>query len=161
MYNYNSGYQYPQIGQQYGAVQQQYQQPQTTMPQNQMMQQYAYNNQPVYQALKGRPVTNFEEANAAMIDLDGSTFVFPCESQKRIYTKQIGLDGNPIVRTYILEEKQENIVVTEQAENKEYVLKTDYEKAIKKLETKINKLIKGGTKNESNGCNDPVDDGAA
>lgn len=31
--------------------------------------------------IKGRPVSNEEEANAAMIDFDGSLFVFPLISQ--------------------------------------------------------------------------------
>ena len=38
--------------------------------------------------LKGRPVSNEEEANAAMIDFDGSLFVFPDKAHGKIYTKQ-------------------------------------------------------------------------
>ena len=40
-------------------------------------------------ALKGRPVSSFEEARAMTIDFDGSTFFFPDTANKRIYTKQI------------------------------------------------------------------------
>ena len=62
-----------------------------------------YNNyyQPMpYQApqrqasmLKGRPVSSAEEARVSAIDFDGSTFYFPDLANKRIYTKQINLDG--------------------------------------------------------------------
>lgn len=150
---YQQGYQIPQIGQQYGSGMQQYTQ-QPIQGGSQGM-QYAYQQQQAYQFLKSRPVANFEEVNAAMIDLDGSTFVFPCEGKKRIYTKQIGLDGNPIIRTYVLEEQEQT--VTEQ-QNVEYVLKSDYEKAIKRIEAKINKVIKGGQKNEHDGNDVKNDD---
>lgn len=53
--------------------------------------------------LKGRPVSNEEEANAAMIDFDGSLFVFPDKAHGKIYTKQLGLDGNIIFLKYSLE----------------------------------------------------------
>ena len=53
--------------------------------------------------LKGRPVSNEEEANAAMIDFDGSLFVFPDKAHGKIYTKQLGLDGNIIFMKYSLE----------------------------------------------------------
>ena len=47
--------------------------------------------QPNY--IKGRPVVSIDEARASQIDLDGSLYVFPDLSNKRIYTKQINLDG--------------------------------------------------------------------
>ena len=53
--------------------------------------------------LKGRPVSNEEEANAAMIDYDGSLFVFPDKAHGKIYTKQLGLDGNIVFCRYSLE----------------------------------------------------------
>lgn len=76
-----------------------------------MEQQYNYNNQPAYnnynqynnnQFLKGRAVTSIDEAKAAMIDLDGSVFIFPDISNKSIYTKQINLDGTASINTYKL-----------------------------------------------------------
>lgn len=149
-----SGYQVPQVGQQYTAG------VQTYVPQTQGM-QYIYapqqQTQPVYQNLRSRPVANFEEVNAAMIDLDGSVFVFPCDAQRCIYTKQIGLDGNPIIRTYVLEEQRQEAIETKQ-EEKLYVLKSDYEKAIKRIETKVNKLLKGGVKNETSKYDDESHD---
>lgn len=48
--------------------------------------------------LKGRLVANAAEANAAMIDLDGTPFFFPNANGNEIYMKQVGLDGNaPLV----------------------------------------------------------------
>lgn len=44
--------------------------------------------------IKGRPVSNVQEANAAMIDFDGSVFVFLDKAHNKIYTKQLGIDGN-------------------------------------------------------------------
>ena len=43
--------------------------------------------------LKGRPVVSIDEARASQIDLDGSLYVFPDLGNKKIYTKQINLDG--------------------------------------------------------------------
>lgn len=43
--------------------------------------------------IKGRPVVSIDEARASQIDLDGSLYVFPDLGNKRIYTKQINMDG--------------------------------------------------------------------
>ena len=43
--------------------------------------------------LKGRPVSSIEEVKAAQIDFDGSLFIFPDIANKKIYTKQINLNG--------------------------------------------------------------------
>lgn len=82
---------------------------------NQMEQQFPQYSQNPYQSqpaqmqasiLKGRAVTSIDEAKAAMIDLDGSVFVFPDIANKRIYTKQINLDGTATLNTYSLDEKE-------------------------------------------------------
>lgn len=54
--------------------------------------------------IKGRPVANAEEANAAMIDFDGSLFLFPDKNNGKIYSKQLGLDGNIIFNSYSLDQ---------------------------------------------------------
>lgn len=59
------------------------------------------------QGLKGRIVTGMEEARAAQIDLDGSVFVFPSLSENKIYTKTIGLNGNPIFEVFVKQAEQE------------------------------------------------------
>lgn len=64
-------------------------------PQTQYMQ---YNSQT--SGLKGRPVSSIEEVRAAQIDFDGSLFVFPDVANKKIYTKQIKLDGTAEMKVF-------------------------------------------------------------
>ena len=54
--------------------------------------------------LKGRPVSSLEEARATSIDFDGSIFYFPDLANKRIYTKQINMDGTASLYVYELRE---------------------------------------------------------
>ena len=54
--------------------------------------------------LKGRPVASLEEVRATGIDFDGSIFYFPDLANKRIYTKQINLDGTASLNMYELKE---------------------------------------------------------
>ena len=70
--------------------------------------------QPAYQSymqpgqlpmsLKGRLVSSLEEARASSIDFDGSVFYFPDLANKRIYTKQINIDGTASLYVYELRE---------------------------------------------------------
>lgn len=99
-------YSYPVMQQRLQSMEQQYpQQNQQGFYNGPMMQNYNYNNQ---QLLKGRAVTSFDEAKAAMIDLDGSIFIFPDISNKAIYTKQINLDGTASVNVYKLQQTEPN-----------------------------------------------------
>lgn len=95
------------------------------------------------QMLKGRPVSSYDEAKAAMIDLDGSMFVFTDIANKRIYTKQIMLDGSAELKVYILQEQN----IKEQKQNTDYVLQSDFEEAINILKNQILEL-KGENENE-------------
>ena len=52
--------------------------------------------------LKGRLVSSLEEARATSIDFDGSVFYFPDLANKRIYTKQINMDGTATLCMYEL-----------------------------------------------------------
>lgn len=54
--------------------------------------------------LKGRPVSSLDEARASTIDFDGTVFYFPDLANKRIYTKQINLDGTASLLMYELKE---------------------------------------------------------
>lgn len=72
-------------------------------------QQQAYYQKPNYTVsnpvgLKGRPVTSLEEARASIVDFDGSIFFFPDLANKRIYTKQITMDGTALINVYELKE---------------------------------------------------------
>lgn len=57
---------------------------------------------PQFMGLKGRPVASFDEAKASMIDFDGSVFYFPDAANKKIYTKQINLDGTSTINVYTI-----------------------------------------------------------
>ena len=102
-------------------------------PQQDMMQQQVPQQM---QMIKGRPVSSLEEARASMIDLDGSMYVFTDVANKRIYTKQIMLDGTAELNTYVLEEQKQAQTNT----NSSYVLQQDFEEAINILTEQINKL---------------------
>jgi hypothetical protein len=49
-----------------------------------------------------RPVSSIEEVKASPIDFDGSVFYFTDMANKRIYTKQINLDGTAAINVYEL-----------------------------------------------------------
>lgn len=49
-------------------------------------------------------MTSIEEARASSIDFDGSVFYFPDLANKKIYTKQINLDGTSTLLMYELKE---------------------------------------------------------
>ena len=72
-------------------------------------------------ALKGRPVSSLDEARASSIDFDGTVFYFPDLANKRIYTKQINMDGTATLLMYELKEmpvpEQPNFVTREEFEN--------------------------------------------
>lgn len=52
--------------------------------------------------LKGRPVSSLDEVRGTTIDFDGSIFFFPDLANKRIYTKQINIDGTAQLNMYEL-----------------------------------------------------------
>lgn len=59
---------------------------------------------PMQIGLKGRLVSSLEEARASSIDFDGSIFYFPDLANRRIYTKQINMDGTATLNVYELRE---------------------------------------------------------
>lgn len=79
-------------------------------------------NRPIYTqqaGIKGRPVASIEEARASIIDFDGSIFYFPDLANKRIYTKQINMDGTVILNVYELKTapiEHENFITREEFE---------------------------------------------
>lgn len=69
--------------------------------------------------LKGRVVSNVEEAKSSFIDLDGSITYFPCVSDNCIYTKSIGLDGQAIFKVYkLVEQPQMNMPTLQSLEQR-------------------------------------------
>ena len=93
----------------------------TTAAQQPQYPNYAM-NRPIYSqpmGIKGRPVASIEEARASIIDFDGSIFYFPDLANKRIYTKQINMDGSAILNVYELKLapiEHENFVTREEFE---------------------------------------------
>lgn len=82
--------------------------------------------QPSY-SLKGRPVSSLEEARALSIDFDGSVFYFPDLANKKIYTKQINMDGTATLNMYEL--KPMPVVPTA-----DYVTRAEFESALLKIQ---------------------------
>lgn len=72
--------------------------------QQQAYQQPFYRQAPPINGLKGRPVASLDEVRATSIDFDGSVFYFPDLANKRIYTKQINIDGTASLYVYELRE---------------------------------------------------------
>lgn len=115
---------------------------------------------PAAPILKGRPVSNEEEANAAMIDFDGSLFVFPDKAHGKIYTKQLGLDGNIIFMKYSLEsgDKSRNGQNTTPAavsgpDMSEYVKRDDLDQKLAEIHQRFNGLEQRLPMNSSKGGN--------
>ena len=127
---------------------------------NQMEQQYNANQygmqyqmqqpQQAPQYIKGRPVSSFDEAKAIAIDWDGSIFVFTDVANKKIYTKQIMLDGTAELKTYVLAEPEPAPTPAQPQTNGDaYVLRSDFESQIEHMQAEIEELKKGGNVDES------------
>ena len=93
--------------------------------------QFAQQGQQVTPFLKGRPVSSYDEAKAAMIDLDGSVFYFIDNAHRAIYTKQINLDGTASLNTYVLVDPGKT---QQQAQDQQKVVLTDPEPSVTRSE---------------------------
>ena len=90
-----------------------------------------YAQQPIpHPFLKGRPVSSFEEARAAAVDFDGSLHIFTDIGNKKIYTKQINVDGTATLKTYILLEDNS-------ANNTEYITRAEFEQTLSQLQANL------------------------
>ena len=76
--------------------------------------------------LKGRPVSSIEEVRAQTIDFDGSVFYFPDLANKRIYTKQINLDGTATLCLYEVKELPV-------PDNVNFITRQEFEQALQEL----------------------------
>lgn len=113
-------------------------------PVQQRLSQYEYSDPMAKNMVKCRGVTSFDEAKAAMIDLDGSMTIFTDLGHNRIYTKQINLDGTATLNSYVLEKPIEPISVNP----------NETEERIEKLESAIIEL-----KEELNNVKSNANDG--
>lgn len=82
-------------------------------------------------ALKGRPVSSLEEVRATGIDFDGSIFYFPDIANKRIYTKQIGMDGTAILNMYELKPIPQDLPAGT------YITREEFENALRTLKDEM------------------------
>lgn len=85
--------------------------------------------------LKGRLVSSLEEARATSIDFDGSVFYFPDLANKRIYTKQINMDGTASLYMYELRDlpiEKNNSEIVPSVEK--FVTRDEFEKAFAQLQ---------------------------
>lgn len=80
--------------------------------------------------LKGRPVSSIEEARATAVDFDGSIFFFPDLANKKIYTKQIQMDGSALLNMYELKEIP---VETVNINSTNYVTREEFEATLSQL----------------------------
>ena len=104
----------------------QQQQPSPQMQQMQMQQQ-------IPPFLKGRPVSSLEEVKAIPIDFDGSIFYFPDIANRKIYTKQINLDGTATINMYeykVIPIAQEPI---QKDTNNTYITRDEFEQSMGKI----------------------------
>ena len=92
--------------------------------------------QPQFVGLKGRPVSSLEEARAAAIDFDGSVFFFPDLANKRIYTKQINLDGTASM--YMYEYKE---VPTEALNSSNFVTRQEFDETLNDIKGALNMIV--------------------
>lgn len=77
--------------------------------------------------LKGHPVSSLEEAKASSIDFDGTIFYFPDIANKRIYTKQINMDGSAQLNMYELTEIPTTPIAGD------FVTHTEFDQALAKI----------------------------
>lgn len=106
------------------------------------MYQQNYSYQPQYgrisvptSGLKGRPVASLEEARASSIDFDGSVFYFPDLANKRIYTKQINMDGTSKLLMYELKE------LPVEAPPSSYITREEFDATIEQLKALLKQEV--------------------
>ena len=88
--------------------------------------------------LKGYPVSSIDEARAANIDFDGSITFFPDLNNKKIYTKQIQMDGSLAFNVYEL--KDIVIPPKEEIKQKEYVTRDEFNELLVLLKKTMKKV---------------------
>lgn len=102
--------------------------------------QYNGTTRPVYQTNgwnnRIRPVSSIEEVRAASIDFDGSVFYFSDLANKKIYTKQINLDGTALLNMYELKEMP--IMEQPKVDTSNFVTRSEFEEVVNRLKNYLN-----------------------
>ena len=78
-----------------------------------------------------RLVSSIEEVRACPIDFDGSVFYFADMANKRIYTKQINLDGTVNINLY-----EQKILSSDQS-TESFVTRQEFESVISQLKDMV------------------------
>lgn len=153
MYYPNNNYMNPMQNAQQRLAQMEQAYPQFVNYNPYMQQQQQFQPQ-AQQFMKCRPVSSYDEAKASMIDLDGSVNVFTDFGNKKIYTKQINLDGTATIETYVKVESPEEKSksnVEKQEVNGVYLSQDELEEIVDNMvENKLKEYFKknGGNVNE-------------
>ena len=100
--------------------------------------QYPLWNQAANPSSQVRPVSSIEEVRACPIDFDGSVFYFADVANKRIYTKQINLDGTVNINLY--EQKELNSTDQSMISSVDYVTKEEFEKIVGSIKVAYERL---------------------
>ena len=87
--------------------------------------QWVQNQPPTPQV---RLVSSIEEVRASGIDFDGSIFYFPDLANRRIYTKQINLDGTATLNMYKLKELPATAI-----EGNNFITRQEFNEALEAL----------------------------
>lgn len=90
---------------------------------------------PQQNLLKGRFVSSIDEVRAAQVDFDGSIFVFPDMANKKIYTKQIDLNGNVKLEEY------DWVPIEKTAAVGDFVTKQEFEETMAKVKEAISQAV--------------------
>lgn len=93
-------------------------------------------------SLKGRPVTSLDEVRAANIDFDGSLFIFPDIANKKIYTKQINLDGTATLNQY-------ELAPTPAPDKPTYITREEFESALNEFKAQFGEKEVASKKKET------------
>lgn len=97
---------------------------------------------PQQNLLKGRFVSSVDEVRAAQVDFDGSIFVFPDMANKKIYTKQIDLNGNVKLEEY------DWVPIEKTAAVGDFVTKQEFEETMAKVKEAISQATQPQPQNK-------------
>ena len=86
--------------------------------------------------LQVRPVSSIDEVKACPIDFDGSVFYFTDMANKKIYTKQINIDGTATINIYELK----NLTQADQDANS-FITRQEFENTVNQIREAFNKII--------------------
>lgn len=93
-----------------------------------------------------RPVASLDEVRAISIDFDGSVFYFPDYANRKIYTKQINMDGTASINMYELKE-----IPSTQPANVDFVTRDEFNATLSSIKEVFAQIMQ--TQNNMNNQN--------